>query len=193
MDESLSRFITLIHEVLDRIAPFRDIKVKQKTKPWFNSDIQAEIRRRETLFHEYCKDRGKEEIYREYCRIRNKVQRDVKKAKEFYFRDQVVRNRDDSGKLWSHLKTLGYGASRKGNGMTVLMDDGDRCYDNKTVAGVFNRFFTSVASDLVSKLSAPSRLFSHTSRVVRQFYTQKGLVEGSFSLSPVSRQLGMIF
>ena len=67
MDESLSRFITLIHEVLDRIAPFRDIKVKQKTKPWFNSDIQAEIRRRDALFHEYCKDRGKEEIYREYC------------------------------------------------------------------------------------------------------------------------------
>ena len=109
VDESLRQFVTLFHGVIDLIAPHRDIKVKQKTEPWFNSHIMSGIRRRDSLFRKWRKDRSNDSIHKEYCSVRNRVQRDIKKAKEFYFRDQIVRNQGNSSKLWSHLKSLGYG------------------------------------------------------------------------------------
>ena len=50
VDESLNQFVSLISGVIDNIAPFREIKVKQNTEPWFNADILACIRRRDSVF-----------------------------------------------------------------------------------------------------------------------------------------------
>ena len=188
VDESLGQFVSLLHGVLDRVAPLRDIKVKQKTEPWFNGDIQAGIRRRDVLFKRFRKDRGNVELYREYCRMRNKVQRDVKLAKEFYFRGQIERNRNNSGKLWTQLKDLGYGGSRKSDGNIVLEDGGTKHFDVGTVAKVFNKFFTNVASDLVKMLPTPYNLFTSGSSVFRDFYRRRGVTENAFALSPVTRR-----
>ena len=54
-----------------------------------------------------------------------------------YFRNQVKRDWNDSGKLLSHLKSLGDGSSKKGVGVTVLMDAEVRCHDNKSVDSIF--------------------------------------------------------
>ena len=187
VDESLSQFVSLLHGVLDKVAPLRDIKVKQKTEPWFNGDILAGIRRRDVLFKRFRRDRGNVELYREYCQVRNKVQRDIKLAKQFYFRNQIERNRDNSGKLWTQLKDLGYGGSRKSDGPIVLEDGGDKYFDPGTVANIFNKFFTNVASDLVTMLPAPYNLFTSGSGVFQYFYRQKGVTENAFALSPVTR------
>ena len=114
--------------------------MKQKTEPWFNGDILAGIRRRDVLFKRFRRERGNVELYREYCRVRNKVQRDIKLAKQFYFRNQIERNRDNSGKLWTQLKDLGYGGSRKSDGPIVLEDGGVKHFDPGTVANIFNKF-----------------------------------------------------
>ena len=47
--------------------------------------------------------------YSEFCKVRNQVQRDIKMAKENYFKGKIEQNRGDSSKLWSQLKSLGYG------------------------------------------------------------------------------------
>ena len=62
VDESLRPFVTLFHGVIDLIAPHRDIKVKQKTEPWFNSHIMSGIRRRDSLFRKWRKDRSNDSI-----------------------------------------------------------------------------------------------------------------------------------
>ena len=96
MDVALSQFVVLLHAVIDKVAPFKEMKVKQKSEPWVNTDILAGIRRRNALFRSFRKDTNKKELYVEYCRVRNRVQRDIKKAKESYFRDQIERNKNNS-------------------------------------------------------------------------------------------------
>ena len=184
VDESLRQFVTLFHGVIDLIAPHRDVKVKQKTEPWFNSHILSGIRRRDSLFRKWRKDRSNDSIHKEYCSVRNRVQRDIKKAKEFYFRDQIVRNQGNSSKLWSHLKSLGYGKNSKSNADIVLNTDGKDIFDRKSVADTFNGYFTSIASKLVELLPAPFGLF--TGPTFRYFYESKGIFPQSFFLSPVS-------
>ena len=82
-------FARLFTSALDKVAPLREIRVKSKPNPWMNSTILAGIRERDRLLSRFKKDKTKVEIHREYCRVRNSVQRDIKQAKEFYFKRKV--------------------------------------------------------------------------------------------------------
>ena len=49
-----------------------------------------------------------------------------------------------------------------------------------------NKFFTSVATSLVSKLPTCSGIFNANSDKVKRFYCDKGVTPGKFGLEPVS-------
>ena len=120
VDEAVNQFTELFHGVLDNIAPFREIRTKKKSEPWINSDILAGNRKRDSLFRRYRKDKTRVDLYREYCQLRNRIQRDVKLAKSLYFRNKIEEDRNNSSKLWSHLKSLGYDGKASSNAQTVL-------------------------------------------------------------------------
>ena len=110
-----------------------------------------------------------------------------KLAKKYFFQDKIRQSENDSKKLWGHLKSLGHNDRTDSNARTVLNVDGQKCFDSDTVASTFNTFYTSVARKLVDMLPTPSRLFGPDSLLSRQFYQGKGIHEGSFVLTPVSR------
>ena len=43
-----------------------------------------------------------------YCKLRNAVQRDIRLAKEDYFKRKIAHDKGNSAKPWGHLKSLGY-------------------------------------------------------------------------------------
>jgi hypothetical protein len=47
VDAALDRFLLIFKGIMNEIAPFRDIRVKQRTEPWINTDILAGIRKRD--------------------------------------------------------------------------------------------------------------------------------------------------
>ena len=75
--------------VIDRIAPYRDFWPKLDSKPWMCGEILAAIKKRDSLFNRFKKNRKNSELYREYCSRRNKAQRDIKFAKANYFRQKL--------------------------------------------------------------------------------------------------------
>ena len=186
VDLSLESFIGLIMPVIDKVAPERHVRIKQKTEPWMNPSILADIRRRDHLLQHFKRDKSKVELHQEYCKIRNKIQRDVKMAKRFFFQRKVEQNRNDSKRLWSQFKTLGYD-SKSGSNDVVLEIDGEKCYESKKVAGYFNSFYTNVAAELVKKLPRPFNIFSPSLPRFSDFYSSRGIYENSFTLSPVTR------
>ena len=139
-----------------------------------------------TVIHRCIKPVLNESLYREFCKTRNAVQRDIKLAKQTYFKRGVERNKLDSGKLWGHLKSLGY--SKVGSNSTgiVLEEGGSKIFDSMSVARIFNRFYTTVASDLVAKLPSPYGIFVTSSQIFRQFYSRKIGLRPGFVISPVS-------
>ena len=148
-------------------------------------DIISGIKRRDFLFGQYKRDRTNLDVYREYCRVRNRVQRDVKLAKQTYFKGVIERSEGDSGKLWKGLKSSGFASKNKSGARIVLEADGAKCFEAGKVAGRFNAFFVGVASNLVRSLPLPRGLFSAASGAFAQFYRERGVRPGSFRLSPV--------
>ena len=86
--------------LLDKVAPVKEIRVKKKSEPWMTTDIFACIKRRNQLFDTFRKNKARTDVYQEYCKLRNKVQRDIKLAKQFHFQNKVEQNKDDSKKPW---------------------------------------------------------------------------------------------
>lgn len=150
-------------------------------------DILSRIRQRDRLLSLYKRDKS-EVVYREFCKLRNAVQRDIKVAKQGYFRRCVEQSKGDSGKLWRHLKSLGYGNGGAGSGKCIVLeDDNQKVFDPASVAGIFNRFYTSVASSLVDKLPTASGIYSIFDRAFKGTHFGRMRYRNNFTLSPVSR------
>ena len=147
-------------------------------------DILDMIKKRNSLFSKVKKNRGNVDIYRQYCSLRNLVQRRIKDAKADYFNQSVVDCGKDSGKLWHHLKTLGYKAPKDDGGI-VLESDGQKFFSPYDTAHLFNRFYTTVASSLVSRLPSCRGIFGRD--FCSRFYRKKGVHGPSFILATVSR------
>ena len=182
----LSEFSRLFNQAVDKVAPYKEKRVKSKSNPWMTSEILSAIRKRDDLFARSRQDRGNVALYKEYCKVRNAVQRELKLAKEFYFKREVERNRGDSSKLWGHLKSLGYSKVSNSTSGIVLEENGNKVFDPLGVARIFNTFYTYVASNLVSKLPNPYGIYVTSSNIFKDFYSRKIGLRPHFVLSPVS-------
>ena len=182
----LNEFIRLFGLALEKVAPFRDVRVRSKSNPWMNHHILSGIRLRDSLLSRYKRDRSNQTLFSDYCRVRNQVQRDNKFAKNSYFSNLIESNKGDSKKLWGRLRSLEYKSTHASSGI-VLEQNGSKVFDSYDVATLFNRFYVSVASDLVAKLPSVSGLFSTTSFAFRHFYRRFSGLSHSFTLSLVSR------
>ena len=186
VDYCVGEFSRLFNLAVDKVAPYREIRVRSKKSPWINPHILSLLKRRDALFSQFRKNRTDESLYSEYRKVRNMVQRDIKLAKAEYFRRSIEQNRGKSDKLWGHLKSLGYRKAPGPSSNIVLEDQGKTVFDPFHVSQIFNRFYTSVASNLVSKLPSPPGIFGTTTNIFRDFYRGKVGLRPAFVLSPVT-------
>ena len=83
------------------------------------------------------------------------------------------------------MKDLGSSSKTKSSASNIGLNINDEIiFDKSKVAHQFNTFFTTVASNLVQKLSVATGRFG--SLIVEQFYVDKGVSPNSFSLNPVT-------
>ena len=114
---ALQNFVTTLLSVIDDIAPYNQVRVKNDTAPWMCREILVGIRKRDELLRKFKKCHGDEVIYAAYCKQRNSVQREIKLAKSNYFKSKLNECGSDSAKLRRRLSSLGYGeAKSKSNG-----------------------------------------------------------------------------
>ena len=187
VDYCLSEFSRLFKSAIDVVAPYREIRIRSKPNQWMNSEILAAIRKRNDLLSRYKRNRSNEVLFKEYCKVRNAVQRDIRLAKENFFKQGVEKNKGDSGKLWNHLKSLGYSKKTSFSSSNIVLEDkGCKVFNRSAVARLFNIFYTSVASDLVTKLPNPYGMFCTSSRIFKDYYHRIIGTKPSFVLSPVT-------
>ena len=114
------------------------------------------------------------------------MQRDVRNAKANYLSDKVEEHKFDVRKLWKDLKNLGYSKKSFCKNPIVLNDNGQLIHDSFTVANFINKFFTTVASVLVSKLPLPMNVYSIDNDSFKNYYASKNIVPDSFKIKSVS-------
>lgn len=150
VEDSWLSFKETFLSVLNTVAPVKEVRLKQRSEPWLDSNILELISQRDAFYFKFKKYKQKEMLdkYRFY---RNLVQKEVIKAKSEYMSNKLEENKNDPKKLWSDLKNLGYSSKSKSSPNIVLNIDDENCFEPCKIANHFNTFFTTVASTLVKK------------------------------------------
>ena len=92
--------------VIDSIAPLKQIRLKTKTRPWFDSEVLEKIRIRDKL----RKKNKKSGLQIDFDLFKNaqKLAKKITKSKKCdYFKNQLQANIAKPSKLWKVLKSIG--------------------------------------------------------------------------------------
>ena len=162
------------------------MRIKARTEHWIDVNILQLIRERDRLLYASARNKKDNGLRKMFNLTRNKLQREVKKAKENYFKNKVVENKNDSKKLWGQLNTLGYSSKTKDRSKIVIESEGEKCHDSKNVCKTFNDYFLNVASNLVSKLPSAPKIFTTDTHIFRSYYANKNIITNNFSLQEVT-------
>ncbi len=77
-------------EVLSKVAPYKEIRIKQRTEPWMKDSILKAIKERNDSFKVFKRDRNNDncEVFK---RKRNEVRDKVKASKKHFLRIRLVK------------------------------------------------------------------------------------------------------
>lgn len=105
MDISLVwvNFKTLFLSAIDSVSPAREVRVKQRSQSWFNSEVLEAIRARDKAMIKY-KHTGDPADFSQFKACRNEAQHIIKDSKTTYFSEQINENKPQN--LWKVLKNL---------------------------------------------------------------------------------------
>ena len=78
----------IFHSVLDSVAPVKEVKLKQRTEPWMNSDILQNITYWDETLNKFRKTKDPD-LYKKYCQLRNLVQRETSTSTTAESRAQI--------------------------------------------------------------------------------------------------------
>ena len=177
----------IILSVVDKIAPSKDLRVKNNTQDWFDDEVAEAIQLREKRLKHFkstklCVD---EEPYEE---AKYHVMKLIKEKKRQFYTNKLKENIGKPKELWKALKSLGLPSKKRSISNICLKKDDKISFDDKTSANTFKEFYCNLASDLVAKLPPPSNRFGITS--VRKYYQDVfNLLPCKFKFSFVTEDL----
>jgi len=184
INNAYSDFCNKVLQIIDKIAPIRESRVRNSTQAWFDGEIRDKIALRDNLFKKFKKNNLQinHDIYRE---ARIKTNNAICGRKVKFFEDKLKQNIGKPKELWKTLKDLGL-PNKKSSGSTKVClkkSNEEVCFDSKTNAEIFMNFFSDLAKNLVRKLpTAPNK---YTIESLINYYGGKTPGE-TFSLKRVS-------
>ena len=173
-----------ILNVVDKIAPFKDLRIKNNTQDRFDDEVAKAIKLRKKRLRQFKST--KLHIY-EYLFKESKYHavKLIKQKQSQFYKEKLKENIGIPKELWKALKSLGL-PSKKGTILNICLKNVDKiCFDDKTNANTFKEFFCNLASDLVTKLPPPPKRFGLDA--VHNYYQDiLGLLPSKFKFSNVA-------
>ena len=84
-------------------APLKKVRLKQRSEPWFSSEILELIKERDEI-NKLCAKSSTPDLENKRRELRNQVQTEIKAAKKEYFQNVIEENMGDGRKMWKCLK-----------------------------------------------------------------------------------------
>jgi hypothetical protein len=94
VDTMNKRFTNKYFEFLNEHIPSKIVQIRQNDKPWFNTELRREMRKRDRL-RRVAREKNDKHRVNKYKAQRNKVNNMVKYAREqlIYYADEIVDSR----------------------------------------------------------------------------------------------------
>ena len=153
VDELTNLFVNSLWNIYSKSCPVRNkiISVKRMSKPWIDRDLIRVINTKHRLFRQFKDGLIDFDIYRNY---KNYLSTRLKSAKKNYYNNVFNTCRGNLRKTWNNINSTLKGKKNEGN-VSLVDDDGIESSDNKHVADMFSKYFSSVATDLEKKIPDP--------------------------------------
>ena len=159
VDIAYSDFIQRITSVINKIAPFKEIRIKNYSHDWFDGEILDKIILRDKRLKKFKASRLNidEQLYKE---AKINVQKLIKNKKKDFYQEKLRENVGKPKELWKALKSLGLPSKITPVSQVSLQDGGKNRLMKKT-NNPFKNFCASLALNLFNKLPhAPNKFDS---------------------------------
>ena len=184
VDIAYSHFIQRITPVINKIAPFKEIRIKNYSHDWFDGEILDKIILRDKRLKKFKASRFNidEQLHKE---AKINVQKLIKIKKRDFYQEKLRENVGKPKELWKALKSLGLPPKINTDSQVSLKDGETISFDEKTYNNSFKNFYTNLALNLINKLAhAPNKFALHS---VLAYYKRFLNTENQkFTFSPTS-------
>ena len=152
-EQSFDYFMRIFFKLFDEAFPKKEVRLKRKSsEPWITKGLRKSSKRKQRLYENFLRNKTakNEQIYKNY---RNNYNKNVKVAKKLYISDLLTKYRKDVKMTWRTINDL-IGKKKVNNNMFPknIFHDGKEVSSKREIANVFNTFFSSIGSDLASKI-----------------------------------------
>lgn len=153
-DVAINQLISNITNCIEKAT----LKIKKSKyiyrKPWMSSAILKSIEQKEFLYNLWKNNRSSVEYKNEYVTYNKYLKKIINEAKNNYEIKLVEKNSNNSRNLWKYINNK----MGKNNKKSVPIDKikaGDKSLeDSKSIANVFNDFFSNIGLELARKLQS---------------------------------------
>lgn len=139
-----------IRDVVEAVAPLREINVRDKPAPWINSHIKILQRRRSRLYRIFKKSGF---AFKEYVNLRKVIKNRIIEAKKNYF-DQCFRDLKNAKSFWNDLRKLS------------LVKSSDSTVNSNIDLEELNNYFVNAAGDPLDLID-----YEYFDRVVPKYHS----------------------
>lgn len=149
-------FMNQFMKLYDECFPKIEFKHKyRKDKPWFTRDLRKMCNKKYLLYKKYLKNATP---YRErtYKSFRNKVNKEIRRIKNEYFRKLFVEVKLDMKKTWQIINKA-IGNKHKQTVIDSLKLNDDVIVHGKDIAEAFNDYFVNIGSTLTNNIQCNIR------------------------------------
>ena len=106
INEAYNDFIQKIMNVIDKVAPLKERRVKQNSQEWFDGEIADEIKNHDKLFRKFKK--SKLQIDKDIYNVaRYKLQKMIINKKRAFLENKFTESTGKPKDLWKTLRSLG--------------------------------------------------------------------------------------
>ena len=152
--------------VIDKHAPLRTKRIRNKTSPWITCELIRKIHKRDFLKRKLVSTNDLVS-WEQYKTARNDVNNSIKQEKRKYFATNLAANKNDPRKTWKLINDL---QSRQNKSTNIPeIKAGDQTFSSPgDIAEAFNRHFTNIGEDLARKIPEtdidPLSYLNHTNK-----------------------------
>ena len=183
INEAYSDFIERTSQVINKIAPMKDICIKSNTAEWVDEEVLGGIKTRDKLFKKFKKSKSRTDNIN-YKKYRNQLQELIKRKKRNYISHNLTENISKPKKLWQSLKKLGLPCKNGPTSKICLGPNENISFENKENAEKFKNFYENLATDLLTKLPLPNNKFDKDK--VEDYYKNRNIQDNNFTLTPIT-------
>ena len=138
--------------IVNKHAPLRTMRVRTRSSPWITSELKKRMHDRDILKIKASKSNDSND-WSLFKKQRNKVNSEIRLAKQAYYQNSFNKHTGDSKKTWQTINEL---TSRKSGkkSVTSLKVNGVSITNPTVLSNQFNNHFATIGPELASNIDS---------------------------------------